>query len=52
MDFFQFKDGIDFMRKTGLSHDDAIDFLDKELKIRMEVDNRIRTNYQGDMYRH
>ena len=34
MDFFQFKDGADFLRKTGLSHDEAINFLDKEIKIR------------------
>lgn len=34
MDFFQFKDGEDFLNKTGMSPDRAIDFLDFELKAR------------------
>jgi len=34
LNFFNFKDGKDFLEKTGMSHDEAIDFLDRALKIR------------------
>lgn len=31
MNFFRFKDGRDFLDKTGMSTDEAIKFLDQEL---------------------
>jgi len=38
VDFFQYKDGKDFLKKTGMTHDQAITYLEFELK------NRRRTN--------
>jgi hypothetical protein len=34
MDFFKFKDGQDFLEKTGMNSDEAIAFLEQELKSR------------------
>ena len=34
MNFFDYKDGKDFLKKTKFTHDQALDFLDKEILIR------------------
>lgn len=36
MNFFQYKDGHDFLKKTGMTPEEAIQFLDQELKLRKE----------------
>jgi len=36
MNFMQFKDGKDFLEKTGMSPDEAIKYLDVELKTRKQ----------------
>ena len=39
MNFFDYKDGQDFLNKTGMGHDAAIKFLDAELqKLRSDAD--------------
>jgi len=34
MNFFNFKDGKDFLNKTKMTHEEAIEFLERELEKR------------------
>jgi len=39
---FFYKDGLDFLKITGMTHDEALEFLEKELK------NKIREKGKND----
>lgn len=50
IDFFQYKDGNDFLKKTGMTHDEAIQFLDQELKAREIYELKNNTNVDLNKY--
>lgn len=42
MDFFQYKDGEDFLKRTGFTHQEAVEYLDKELQRRKTLEAKRR----------
>jgi len=47
MNPFQYKDGKDFLEKTGLTIDQALDFLDTEIKTRCDRNEHKKQNTNG-----
>jgi len=40
LNFFDFKDGADFLQKTGMTPDQALEFLDRELQMRRGINGK------------